>query len=66
MKTVIITGGNSGLGYYCAHNKAKLLWDRSVELTQLKSEETILELLPKLLLNLARLLASQAYRYLLK
>ena len=47
MKTVIITGGNSGLGYYCAHNKAKLLWDRSVELTQLKSEETILELLPK-------------------
>ena len=29
------------------HAKAKLLWERSVELTQLKSQETILEFLSK-------------------
>ena len=37
-RTVIVTGGNSGLGYQCA----KKLWEQSVELLKMNQDEMIL------------------------
>ena len=52
-RTVIVTGGNSGLGYQCAKNiatsepsydkkAAKKLWEQSVELLKMNQDEMIL------------------------